>query len=105
AGWGWSEWLVTVVGGWHGWLLLLALALANMAAVLIFTASRGAIVGCLRALLFFTLLVGWSRRGERHLAMGGLLLAFCVLAYALWLGIDHVWQRFMEIDATASARI
>ena len=51
AGWGWRERLVTVVGGRHGWLLLLALALVNMTAVLIFTASRGAIVGFLSALL------------------------------------------------------
>jgi hypothetical protein len=79
-----------VVGVRHGWLLLLVLALVNVAAVLIFTASRGAIVGFLSSLLFFTLLVGWSRRGERHLAMVGLMLALCVFAYALWLGIDHV---------------
>jgi O-antigen ligase len=105
AGWGWRERLVAVVGARHGWLLMLALALVNMAAVLIFTASRGAIVGFLSALLFFTLLVGWSRRGERHLAIVGLVLALCVLAYALWLGIDHVWQRFMEIDAGTSGRI
>jgi hypothetical protein len=105
AGWGWRERLVAVVGGRHGWLLLLALALVNMAAALIFTASRGAIVGFLSSLLFFTLLVGWSRRGERHLAMVGLVLVSCVLTYTLWLGIDHVWQRFMEIDAGMSGRI
>jgi O-antigen ligase len=103
-GWGWRERLVAVVGARHGWLLLLALALVNMAAVLIFTASRGAIVGFLSALLFFTLLVGWSRRGGHHLALMGLMLAFCVLAYALWLGIDHVWQRFLEIDDGVSGR-
>src|SRR5712691_9795439 len=32
AGWGWRERLVAVVGARHGWLLLLALALVNMAA-------------------------------------------------------------------------
>src|SRR5262249_36907287 len=53
AGWGWRERLVAVVGAWHGWLLLLALALVNMATALIFTASRGAIVGFLSSLLFF----------------------------------------------------
>ena len=33
------------------------------------------------------------------------MLALCVLAYALWLGIDHVWQRFLEIDDGVSGRI
>ena len=98
AGWRWREQLAAVVGGRNGLLLLLALALANMAVALLFSASRGGIVSCISSLLFFTLLVGLSRRGERHFAVVGLVLAACVLAYALWLGIDHVLQRFMEID-------
>ena len=60
-------------------------------------------MGFLSSLLFITLLVGWSRRGGT-LALMGLVLAFCVLAYALWLGIDHVWQRFLEIDDGVSGR-
>ena len=98
AGWRWREQLAAVVGGRNGLLLLLTLALANMAAALIFSASRGGIVSCISSLLFFTLLVSLSRRGERHFAVAGLVLAAFVLAYALWLGIDHVLQRFMDIN-------
>src|SRR5262249_36114033 len=90
AGWRWREQLAAVLGGRNGLLLLLALALANMAVALLLSASRGGIVSCVGALFFFTLLVGVSRRGKRHFAVVGLVLAAFVLAYALWLGIDHV---------------
>ena len=69
-----------------------------MAVALLFSASRGGIVSCISSLLFFTLLVGLSRRGEHHFAVAGLVLAAFVLAYALWLGMDNVLQRFMAID-------
>jgi O-antigen ligase len=105
AGWGWRERLAAGLGDWNGRLLLLAFALVNMATALIFSASRGGIMSFVSSLLFFTLLVGWSRRGERRLALVGLVLTACVFAYALWLGIDHVWQRFMEIDLEREGRI
>jgi O-antigen ligase len=98
AGWRWRARLAAVVGGRNGLLLLFALALAHMAVALLFSASRGGIVSCISSLLFFTLLVRLSRRGERHIAVAGLVLTAFVLAYALWLGIDHVLQRFMAID-------
>src|SRR5262249_19627955 len=68
--------------------------------------SRGAIVGFLSSLLFFSFLVGLSRRGGRHLAVMGLVLTFCDFVYTLWLGIDHVLNRFMLIvDDGVGSRI
>ena len=98
AGWRWHERLAAGVSGRNGRLLLLAFALVNMAAALIFSASRGGIVSCFSSLLFFTLLMGLSRRGERRFAVAGLVLLACVLTYALWLGLDQVFQRFLEMD-------
>jgi len=46
AGWQWRERLAAGVSGRNGRLLLLAFALVNMAAGLIFSASRGGLVSC-----------------------------------------------------------
>ena len=96
AGLGWRESLLAVVSGRNGRLCLLAFALVNMAAALIFSASPGGIVSCVSALLFFTLLVYVSRGERRYLGIVASVLGAFVLAYALWLGIDHVVARFFQ---------
>ncbi len=98
AGGGWRERLKAMLGGRNGRLLLLAFALVNMAAALLFSASRGGIVSFACALAFFTLMVCLPRRKERRLGIVIPVVMVCVLVYALWLGLDHVVERFSQPD-------
>jgi O-antigen ligase len=92
----WRESLSAVVSGRDGQLLLLMFALVNMAAALLFSASRGGIVSFVSALLAFTLLAYVSPGERRYLGIMVPVLAALALAYALWLGIDHVVARFFQ---------
>lgn len=98
AGWGWRARLKAVLGGRNGRLLLLVFALVNMAAALLFSASRGGIVSVALALVFFTLVVCLLHRKERRLGIVVPMVMACVLVYALWLGLDHVVERFFQPD-------
>jgi O-antigen ligase len=97
AGWGWQERFKHLVNGRDGRRLLLVCALVNMAAALLVSASRGGIISLAAALVCFTLLVGLPRRPERRLGLVVIPVVLAsVLAYALWLGLDHVVERFFQ---------
>lgn len=93
---GWRGSLSAVASGRDARLWLLAFALVNMEAALLFSASRGGIVSAVSALLFFTVMVFVSPGEGRHLAIVVPVLGAFALAYVLWLGIDHVVARFFQ---------
>ena len=103
AGWGWRERLLAVVGAQARVVVPVSLGTGQHGCGAHFYRLT-AIGGLPQLTLFYYAAGGLVTTRGRHLALVGLVLAFCVLAYALWLGIDHVWQRFLEIDDGVSGR-
>lgn len=95
-GQGWRQRLASLVSGRNGRLLLLGCALVNMAAALLFSASRGGIVSFAVSILFLSVLIYLPRGEGRRVGIVIPVVLAGVVVYALWLGLDHVVERFFQ---------
>jgi O-antigen ligase len=75
--------------------VLLAFASAMMALSVVFSRSRGGILGMAVSLIFVCVVLFRTNRSKRGL-LGVLSLVAVVVAFSLWLSPDRVLQRFSE---------